>query len=196
MKRILSNEFCLLATFLALFGVGFFHIPFALDSNVLDLIQRYKDDFTIARWSKEYLFIWGFSILCFAVFFVKKKLDATFTTRIYTFVSTLLANLAFFFLWLINFAFIIAFHCTYYWAFDCRNDPEHTPCLNAFPPEIDTAYLFFILPSFFIQILILGYGFYSKILTRTNCFILIWLLVISAISVLICFRGNGIGCFD
>lgn len=183
--------------FIALLGlvvVWVFHIPYTISPNV---IKVFFDSY-----EKPYKFILLdvycllYSVAYFMVFLGKRYLDSKWQLyRLYRICATLIVNGVFIFAWGVVFGLSIAFHCRYYWAIDCAHDPEEPTCSN-FPIEIDIAYLLQCVPMLFMLVLILYFAFYNKILSRSNCLWLSWLLFFMLISIMVCFGSNGVGCYD
>ncbi|KPH51561.1 hypothetical protein HPU229336_00155 [Helicobacter pullorum] len=181
-------------TLLGLVVIWVFHIPYTISPNVI------KAFFSSYEKPHKFILIDMFCLLCsmacFMMLLCKRYLDSKWQPyRWYRICATLIANGAFIFAWCVVFSLSIAFHCRYYWAINCKDNAESDLCSN-FPIEIDIAYLLQCVPMLFMLVLILYFASYNKILSCSNCLWLSWLLFIMLISIMVCFGGNGVGCYD
>lgn len=182
-----ANIWVFIVFFICL-AIWFIHIPFLLSPNVLHKIEE------SSHLNKAYTFLQSSKILviyvlCLMIFLGKRYLDSKWQQyRLYRICATLIANAVFIFVWLFSFFASMLFHCDYFWAFHCLE----VAC--EFPIEIGIAYLFFALPLLCMLTLILIFAFYNKILSRTNCLWLTWLLFFMLISIMIYFFNDGINC--
>lgn len=181
-------------TLSALMIIWAFHFPYTISPDIVkSFFDSYEKPHTFAIID---LFCLLFVYACFMIFVGKRFLDSKWQQyKIYRICAIFLANATFIFACGVVFALSIAFHCRYYWAIDCADDPEDSTCSN-FPIEIDIAYLFQCIPMLFMLVLMIYFAFYNKILSRSN---LLWLCLLPffiLISIMICFGGNGVGCYD
>ncbi|MCL9821897.1 hypothetical protein NCR96_09135 [Helicobacter sp. 14348-15] len=172
------------------------HIPFITTPYVMDSFlahSNYKHPYVIVEINTA--FFAAFLVLLL-VFLSKAYLDSKYRQYIiYRIIATILANIAFFYAWLIAFVTNIIFYCDYYQSIDCADDPENSLCQN-FPIEIDIGYLLYALPMLFMLSLALYNAFRNKVLTKINCIILMIYLIVNLVTILLHFRSNGVGCYD
>lgn len=178
----------ILIVFVGSLAVWFIHIPFLLSPNVLRKVgesSHLNQAHTFLR-SGKILVIY---VLCLILFVGKQYLDSKWQSyRLYRICAAFIVNTAFIFVWLFSFFSSMFFHCDYFWAFHCLE----VAC--EFPIEIGIAYLFFALSLLCMLILILIFAFYNKILSRSNCLWLSWLLFFMLIFIIIYFFDDGINC--
>ena len=185
MKKV---DLWIFITFVLCLGIWFVHIPFLLSPNVLHKVGESH------HLSQAHTFLKGSQIfviyaLCLMILVGKRYLDSKWQPyRLYRICATFLANVAFILVWLFSFGLSMIFHCDYFWAFHCLE----VAC--EFPKEIGIAYLFFALPLLCVLTLILAFASYNKILSRTNCLWLSWLLFFMLVSIVIYFFNDGINC--
>lgn len=185
-----TKDTLILTAWLVLMAVWAFHIPYALSDEVMNTFYPHKKPYPIIN-----VFILLCMVACLLLFMVKRFVDSKSSHKVYRICAALLANVAFIFSWLAGFVSSIDFHCQYYWAADCRGIPDVSPC-SSFPLDIDIAYLLQCLPLLCMLLLLLYFAFTHKLLSRQNCLYLSVLPFFTLISILLCFRGNGVGCHD
>lgn len=165
----------------------FLHIPFVVSENVLKTFDLNDNAMLLSKQFVILIPLMLYSIFVVSMEIIHSRWNYILWLRICIKIAI---NSAFIFVWLINCTVASIFHDKYYKAAHCKEVP-HGVC-QKFPVEIDIAYLFYVLPMFFVLVLIWIFIFYNKIISPDNNIWFFIFLCINALSIFIHYGGNGV----